>query len=57
VKESLLEIINCEDYPFAVKLGILSGKRDFLHYDTWIQTRIKDVGTPFVEAVIDYIQD
>lgn len=57
VKESLLEVVNCEDFAFAVKLGILSGKRDYLHYDAWVQARIKEVGSPFIEALLDYIQD
>ena len=47
----------CEDYSFAVNLGILAGKRDFLHYDNWIQSRIKDIGSPFINALIKYIQD
>jgi CCR4-NOT transcription complex subunit 1 len=40
VKESLLPIVDCDDYYFAVNLGILAGKRDFLHYDVWLQGRI-----------------
>jgi hypothetical protein len=36
VRDSLLAIVYCEDYNFAVNLGILAGKRDFLHYDNWI---------------------
>jgi len=28
-----MPIVNCDDYHFAVNLGILAGKRDFLHYD------------------------
>ena len=57
VKDSLIPIVYCEDYDFAVNLGILAGKRDFLHYDVWIKSRIKDVGTPFINALIKYIQD
>lgn len=57
VKDSLLAIVYSEDYSFAVNLGILAGKRDFLHYDVWIQSRIKDVGTPFVNALVKYIWD
>ena len=57
VKDSLIPIVYCEDYNFAVNLGILAGKRDFLHYDVWIKSRIKDVGTPFINALIKYIQD
>lgn len=36
VKESLMPIVDCEDYYFAVNLAILAGKRDFLHYDVWL---------------------
>jgi len=55
VKDSLIQIVYCEDYNFAVNLGILAGKRDFLHYDVWIKSRIRDVGTPFINALIKYI--
>ena len=57
VRDSLLAIVYCQDYQFAVHLGILAGKRDFLHYDVWIQSRIKDVGTPFINALIKYFQE
>ena len=57
VKDSLLAIVYCDDYNFAVHLGILAGKRDFLHYDVWIQSRIKDIGSPFLNALVKYIQD
>ncbi len=33
IKDSLLPIVNCTDYEFSVGLGILAGKRDFLHFD------------------------
>ena len=36
IKDSLITIVYCEDYDFAVNLGILAGKRDFLHYDVWL---------------------
>jgi hypothetical protein len=49
--------VYCEDYNFAVNLGILAGKRDFLHYDVWIKSRIKDVGSPFVDALLKYIYE
>lgn len=57
VRDSLIPIVYCEDYNFALNLGILAGKRDFLHYDVWIKSRIKDVGSPFINALIKYIQD
>ena len=49
--------MNCEDYYFAVNLGILAGKRDFLHYDVWLQGRIQEVGTPFIKALVKYIKE
>jgi hypothetical protein len=55
IKDSLIEIVYCEDYDFAVNLGILAGKRDFLHYDQWLKERIKGVGTPFIKALIHYV--
>jgi CCR4-NOT transcription complex subunit 1 len=52
-----LPIVECEDYFFAVNLGILAGKRDFLHYDVWLNNRIKEIGTPFVKALLRYIKE
>lgn len=57
VKESLIPIVNCDDYYFAVNLGILAGKRDFLHYDVWLASRISEVGTPFIKALIKYLKE
>jgi len=57
VRDSLIPIVYCEDYTFALNLGILAGKRDFLHYDVWIKSRIREVGSPFINALIKYIQD
>jgi hypothetical protein len=33
IKDSLLSIVNSKDNEFSVALGILAGKRDFLHFD------------------------
>ena len=52
-----MPIVDCEDYYFAVNLAILAGKRDFLHYDVWLQRRITDVGTPFIKAMLKYIKE
>ena len=52
-----MPIVDCEDYYFAVNLAILAGKRDFLHYDVWLQRRIGDVGTPFIKALLKYIKE
>ena len=57
VKESLIPIVDCDDYYFAVNLGILAGKRDFLHYDVWLQSRISGIGTPFIKALLKYIKE
>jgi hypothetical protein len=53
----LIAIVYCEDYEFAVSLGILAGKRDFLHYDVWIKNRLKDIGTPFIDALLKYLNE
>ena len=37
VKQCLMPIVYSEDYAFAVSLGVLAGKRDFLHYDMWLK--------------------
>ncbi|EGR28755.1 transcriptional protein, putative [Ichthyophthirius multifiliis] len=57
IKDSLISLTNCKDYYFSVSLGILAGKREFLHFDQWINERIKNVGNPFVEALLTYIDD
>ena len=36
IEDSLLQIANHTDYKFSVNLGILAGKRDFLHFDQWL---------------------
>jgi len=33
--------VNSKDNEFSVALGILAGKRDFLHFDQWVNERIK----------------
>jgi len=57
IKDSLIEIVYCEDYDFAVNLGILAGKRDFLHYDQWLKERIRGVGTPFIKSLVHYVNE
>lgn len=57
IKDSLIKIVYCNDFNFAVSLGILAGKRDFLHYDVWLKERIKQVGSAFVKALIKYINE
>ena len=53
----MIPIVYCEDYEFAVSLGILAGKRDFLHYDVWIKNRLKDIGTPFIDDLLKYLNE
>lgn len=57
IKDSLLPIVNCSDIGFSVSLGILAGKRDFLHFDQWINERIKIKGDPFVYTLLKYIDE
>ena len=55
IKDTLIPIVNCDDYYFSVHLGILAGKRDFLHYDQWLANRIKEIGVHFIEELLAYI--
>lgn len=57
LKESLLLLVDCSDYKFAVNLAILAVKRDFLHIENWLKERIEAVGDDFVLALIDYIKE
>ena len=57
LKDSLLLLVNCNDYKFAVNLAILAVKRDFLHIEQWLKDRIEKVGDDFVEALLTYIKD
>ena len=45
------------DYDFAVSLGILAGKREFLNFDQWISERIRMVGNPFISALLGYVEE
>lgn len=45
------------DYGFAVALGILAGKREFLHFEQWIKERLKKIGAPFLNAVLSYVEE
>jgi hypothetical protein len=57
IKNSLLEIITTtKDYNFALQLGMLAAKRDFLHFESWISTLVKSEGDPFVRCLIKYIE-
>jgi hypothetical protein len=57
IKDSLIKIVYCNDYDFAVKLCVLAGKREFFHYDVWLKERIKGVGAPFVKALVKYLNE
>ena len=56
LKDSLLILVNCNDYFFAVNLGILAVKRDFLHMEQWLKERINKAGDDFIEALLNYIR-
>ena len=56
IKNSLLDIITTsKDYNFALQLGMLGAKRDFLHFEHWIEKLIKQEGDPFVRSLLKYI--
>jgi CCR4-NOT transcription complex subunit 1 len=56
IKNSLLDIITTsKDYNFALQLGMLGAKRDFLHFEHWIEKLIRQEGDPFVRSLLKYI--
>lgn len=57
IKDSLIALTNWNDYHFSVSLGILAGKREFLHFDQWIAERIRTVGNPFISALLSYVEE
>lgn len=57
ISDSLIKLSNWNDYDFSVNLGILAGKREFLHFDSWIQERLKNIGDPFISSLLTYIEE
>ena len=57
IKDSLIPIANCNDPNFSISLGILAGKRDFLHFDQWISERIRTVGNPMISSSLKYLDE
>ena len=56
IRESLLLLVKCSDYEFAIILGILAGWREFLHFDEWLNDRInKRAGSPFVIKLLQEV--
>jgi CCR4-NOT transcription complex subunit 1 len=54
IKDSLIHFVNCRDFDFAVSLGIIAGKRDYLNYDAWLRERILTVGNKFLRSLVRY---
>ncbi|CAD8144744.1 unnamed protein product [Paramecium octaurelia] len=54
---SLLTMAKFDDYQFSVPLGILAGKREYLNFDIWLNERIKSQGIPFVNVLLQYIDE
>lgn len=57
IRDGLIPLTSWNDYSFSVALGILAGKREFLHFEQWIKERLKNVGGPFLIAILQYIED
>lgn len=52
IKDSLIQFVNFPHYDFAVSLGIIAGKRDYLNYDAWLRERISSQG--FIKSLVKY---
>ena len=56
IKNSLLDIITTtKDVDFAIQLGLLSSKIDFLQFENFILTLIQNQGELFVKLFLEYI--
>jgi CCR4-NOT transcription complex subunit 1 len=49
--------VNCQDFDFAVALGIIAGKRDYLNYDAWMRERTQTVGNKFLLSLVRYLYE
>ena len=49
--------MNCQDFDFAVALGIIAGKRDYLNYDAWMRERTQTVGNKFLLSLVRYLYE
>ena len=57
IREALIPLSNWNDYQFSVALGVLAGKREFLHFEHWVKERLKNIGTPFLLAIMGYVEE
>lgn len=57
LKDSLVALVNCSDYDFAVSLAVLAAKKEFLYFDSWVNDRIKTIGDSFVTSLLSYFDD
>jgi CCR4-NOT transcription complex subunit 1 len=53
----LPKFVNCQDFDFAVALGIIAGKRDYLNYDAWMRERTQTVGNKFLLSLVRYLYE
>ena len=45
------------DFTFSLPLGVLSGKREFLNFDRWVQARLAQASNCFAKALLNYLQE
>lgn len=57
IKDSLIPLTNCNFLNFSVSLGILASKREFLHFEHWLNERLRSAGNPFISALLKYIEE
>jgi CCR4-NOT transcription complex subunit 1 len=56
IRDTLLPILNYSHHNFSVHLGVLAGKREFLHFEEWVQERMQTAGSPFVNELLTYLE-
>lgn len=57
IKDSLMLTLRNSDHYFSLSLGILAAKKGLLNLEDWIDRKLKEIGDPFVKAILKYFED
>lgn len=57
MSQELLTVLETRPFLFAIELGALAARREFLNLEMWISNKVDEYKDEFVDACIDYLQD
>jgi hypothetical protein len=55
-KESLRSFLYCDNFKFAITLGVLAGRKEYLFFEKWLKDRLSDHPREFLLAMLTYIE-